>query len=490
MKFCNLNNNFKTKKGELNMKNLKTKVLVVALALCLVAIASLGTMAWFTDSDSVNNDFFIAGSEDNDPDEIFSVDVWEDSTPDDPDGEAKEDSIRFDDVLPGDDLYKEVNIENTGSYDQYIRATVTVTGASVWQKLFGDTYFPLSSLATDLNADFVVDRTVYNADEDTMTYVLYYKNILPAKQGNVVTLFTNVAIPEAMTREDAAALVEDGKFQINVVADAIQTENVGNSAIEAFKTAKMYDEAGEFTVVENAATLAAQLANAAPGTVIDLVENVNYDTVTLDELKDVTIEGAKGARVIIRTDADTKLENVTLKGIEFEYTGATADCGIVIDGNAQIDNLVVDGCTFTGTGAKAGRGLSGFNNNASIVLTNCTFEDLGYPIYAWGGYKSLEIDACTFKNIKSWAVMPQSGFDGDLTVNNCKFVDCLGGGLVKAGTLTAGHTFTFTNNTITGCTIAGDHNWFQFKVSAGTTVISGNTMDGADWTPGTAEGLK
>lgn len=242
--------------------------------------------------------------------------------------------------------------------------------------------------------------------------------------------------------------------------------------------------------VTSVTDLADTLANAKAGTVINLKENTSYGTVTVDELKDVVINGAEGTTVIFKTDANTKLEDVTLTNFDFEYTGATYDCGIVIDANAQIDNLVVDGCTVTGDGSKAGRGLSGANNNATIVLKNCTFKDLGYPVYAWGGYEALTIEGCTFDNIKSWAIMPQSGFDGDLTVTGCTFKNCLGGGLIKAGTLTAGHTFTFTDNTVTNCTIAGDHNWFQFNVSAGTTVISGNTMDGVSWTPGAADGLK
>ncbi|MBE6188074.1 MAG: hypothetical protein E7143_02995 [Rikenellaceae bacterium] len=240
--------------------------------------------------------------------------------------------------------------------------------------------------------------------------------------------------------------------------------------------------------VSEGAALQAALQSVSDAT-INLEAGVNYEAVTVGELKDVTINGAEGSVMIFKTNANTKLENVTLNGVKFEYTGATADCGIVLDANAQIDNLVIDGCTVVGTGAKAGRGLSGYNNNATIVIKNTTFKDLGYPIYAWGGYKALTIENCTFENIKSWAVMPQSGFDGDLTVSGCNFVNCLGGGLVKAGKLTADHTFTFTNNTITGCTIAGDHNWFQFNVSAGTSVISGNTKDGAAWTPGAADGL-
>ena len=241
-------------------------------------------------------------------------------------------------------------------------------------------------------------------------------------------------------------------------------------------------------VVENTDQLASAL-QSAEGCTILLSEGENYGTVAVGELKDVTIKGAEGAVMIFKTDANSKLENVTLKEVNFEYTGATADCGIVINADAQIDNLVVEGCTFAGTGEKKGRGISGLNNNASIKLTGCTFKNLGYPIYAWGSYKSLEIDGCTFDSIVSWAIMPQSGFDGDLTVNGCNFKDCKGG-LVKAGTLTAGHTFTFTNNTVTNSEEHPNRNWFEFKVSNGATVIENNTMDGAAWTPGVAEGLK
>ena len=242
------------------------------------------------------------------------------------------------------------------------------------------------------------------------------------------------------------------------------------------------------TFVDNMDDLATVLANAAAGSTIVLPENVS-STFTIDELKDVTIEGSKNTVMIFNTTAETKIENVTLKKINFKYTSGGSDC-IIINSEAQIDNLVLENCTITGTGEKKGHGLTGFNNNATIEIKNCTFKDMGYPIYAWGGYKALIIENCTFDNIKSWAIMPQSGFDGDLTVTGCNFVNCLGGGLIKAGTLTAGHTFTFTNNTITDCTIAGDHNWFQFNTSAGTTVISGNIKDGVAWTPTATDGLK
>jgi len=245
----------------------------------------------------------------------------------------------------------------------------------------------------------------------------------------------------------------------------------------------------DYVLATTATELKDALENAEEGSTILLQEILNYGTVTIGELKNVTIKGGANTVMTFVTDANTKIENVTLDGVDFVYDGSNVNSGIVINETAQIDNLVVDGCTFTGTGAKAGRGLSGYNNNATIEVRNTTFKDLGYPIYAWGSYENLTVEGCTFEGIKSWAVMPQSGFDGNLTVNGNKFVNCVGG-LVKAGTLTAGHTFTFTNNVITNSAEHPSRNWFEFKTSAGTKVVEGNIKDGVAWTPGDAEGLK
>ena len=103
------------------MKLSKTKVVALALAVCLIAVLSMGSLAWFTDDDSVTNDFFIAGSEDQDPDKVFSVDVWEDKDLLDNGEDKIQDGIEFPAILPGDELFKEVHIENTGAYPQYIR---------------------------------------------------------------------------------------------------------------------------------------------------------------------------------------------------------------------------------------------------------------------------------------------------------------------------------------------------------------------------------
>ena len=69
---------YKFSKEEITMKMTKKKVFLAALAVCLVAIISMSTLAWFSDSDQVNNEFLIADSDDNTADDIFNIDVWED----------------------------------------------------------------------------------------------------------------------------------------------------------------------------------------------------------------------------------------------------------------------------------------------------------------------------------------------------------------------------------------------------------------------------
>ena len=113
---------------------------------------------------------------------------------------------------------------------------------------------------------------------------------------------------------------------------------------------------------------------------------------------------------------------------------------------------------------------------------------MGYGIWSsyGGGYESLEIDTCVFENIKSWSIMPQYGYTGDLTVNNCSFTNC--DGVVKTGAFSG--TFTFTNNTLTNTNGHDGKDSKCFEVNAnGTAVVANNTKDGAAWTPGSAQGL-
>lgn len=224
------------------MKKTKKKVFVVALVVCLLATISMGTLAWFNAQDSVDNQFYIADSDDVTADEIFSVDVYE-YTEESP-NEKVAASATYKEILPGDVLKKEPHVANTGHYDQYVRVFVTVSDAGAWIAAVGEDF-----AIEDVFVGFVADNWDHvskTADEnaDTLTYVLYYKGILDGSDTkndtasgttSDITLFTDVKIPESLTQAQAAAFGADG-FSISVKAQAVQTANMGDSAYAAFQT--------------------------------------------------------------------------------------------------------------------------------------------------------------------------------------------------------------------------------------------------------------
>lgn len=228
------------------MKMTKKKVFVTALAICLVAILSMGSLAWFSAQDSVTNNFYVADSTDNDPDDIFSVDVYEKYDSDgDGDPEEYQRGISYDDILPGDKLDKDAIVKNTGHYDQYIRVIITVSDKAVFKSIVESTGADFDTY--DVRQHFVgfdsskwdlVNSTMDNSGE-SIQYVLYLKDVL--KAGESFSVFTGVEIPEAMTQEHASHFDDDGVwgFNIDVKAQAVQTENVGADAYTAFQTVGM-----------------------------------------------------------------------------------------------------------------------------------------------------------------------------------------------------------------------------------------------------------
>lgn len=418
------------------MKLDKKKVFALALAACLIATLSMGSLAWFTDDDSVTNDFFIAGSEDQNPDDVFSVDVWEDATPEDPDGEEKiQDGIKYPAILPGDDLYKEVNVENTGAYEQYARVIVTVSDAHIWQELHGEVYVPLNKIATDLSGEFQPWSIEYDADADALTYVLYYNHILAVDE--VVNLFTNVAIPEALNRDQAAAMA--GGFQINVVAEAVQTENVGANAAEAFATVGMAIEPGNTTIMANmevsdtvfntenmeinGGTIkadAAGLENSGTAVLTDVkmeagtpadYSNILYagSVTTYDNVEIVSggggIAAVDGAKVIFNSgsvEVNTKSTSgrylfyaegegtvITINGGEFvDFTKTTQNQKRAYVYAGTGTTVYINGGTFGAASTRSGY-TAGIMGDGTVIITGGTF---GFNPSAWvaDGYEAVQ----------------------------------------------------------------------------------------------------
>ena len=215
------------------MKMTKKKVFVTALAICLVAILSMGSLAWFNASDTITNKFKIADSDGNGtPD--FSVDVWENDPENTDSTEKDQDGVTYDDIAPGDKLAKNPTVENTGDYDQWIRVYVTFDDWAVIEAACEN-----QGISSDVRTWLDVNTTAWTADSNatvvknnTVTYVYYYNYKLVKDQTAV--LFNNVTIPGEFEQEDMK--FTSGDFTITVKAEALQADNTGNNAPSAFAT--------------------------------------------------------------------------------------------------------------------------------------------------------------------------------------------------------------------------------------------------------------
>ena len=245
-----------TNRKEHTMKNTKRKIFVAALALSLVAIISAGSLAWFSDSDSVTNNFMVATSDDNTEDDVFSVDVYEEK-----EGGTKEQTgLSYTDVLPGDPLEKKAHVANTGYYDQYIRVIVTISDAPAWQAMLGTDFNDTTLLSCFEGFDQskwnhitteVYDKGTAKLKDDVIRIVMYYNDVLEGDHDSNpgdITVFTGVNIPSVMAQAHAVMFDDDGTegFNIDVVAQAVQTANVvpsstdaGSEAYAAFQTVGM-----------------------------------------------------------------------------------------------------------------------------------------------------------------------------------------------------------------------------------------------------------
>lgn len=214
-------------KGDKKMKLTKKKIVATAVATSLVAILSMGTLAWFNATDSIENEFHVATS-DQDTDPTFSVDVSETT------------GQEYWDVLPGDAIAKDPKVTNTGDYTQWIRVTVTLDNAIAWSlnggslvftELFeGSTYAEIGSVNTVDTKWLLVDNDAIITEGNAVWYLYLNREFAP---GSDEVLFTTVNIPEDFTLDEMKEL-NNGNFNITVKADALQRDNTGDNAVDAF----------------------------------------------------------------------------------------------------------------------------------------------------------------------------------------------------------------------------------------------------------------
>lgn len=236
------------------MKTRSKALLLTLCAVLLVAASVLGTMAYLTSTDSVENTFTVG-----------SVAITLDEAKVDENGEAVTSAERVKGnsykLLPGHTYTKDptVTVEK-GSESSYVRMKVTFNNASDIIALCTDpefaddgptgveNAFPLIRMVNFVEAnaakwdgiipDNMVDTEdmladakyfAYDKTADTLTYYFYYNETVAAPDADVklATLFDSITVPEWATGDQLAAL---NNFKINIVAEAIQADGFANAA--------------------------------------------------------------------------------------------------------------------------------------------------------------------------------------------------------------------------------------------------------------------
>ena len=235
---------------------MKTKSKALLLTLCavlLVAASVLGTMAYLTSTDTVTNTFTVGKVE-------ITLDETDVTNPNGP--RVKANSYK---LMPGTTYTKDPTVTvKAGSEESYVRMKVTFNNAAALMEmlpsagnledftdeeialikkvapiLFLTNYMEVDSVWLPEYTMFGMEKTladpnyfVYDAANDTVTYIFYYPAMVKAKDvaaGDLALepIFTEISLPEHVTGEQLKAL---DNFKITVVAEAIQAGSFDNAA--------------------------------------------------------------------------------------------------------------------------------------------------------------------------------------------------------------------------------------------------------------------
>ena len=209
----------------------RNRILAVALVLCLIAIIGFGSLAYFTADDSVSNKFMTTTSNDpNNPNAaLFALELYETDVTDP--SKTTDVGNTYSDILPGEEVKKDPTVKNTGLYPQWVRLKITATKASEWNTACSAHGIDdLAKIFGEFNDKWDREEITPDTTNNTLTYVYYLNDVL--KPGETSTIFKTVTIPAEFTVANMETLRE---FELNIVAEAIQSEHTGDTAQEAFE---------------------------------------------------------------------------------------------------------------------------------------------------------------------------------------------------------------------------------------------------------------
>lgn len=173
----------------------KLSLIITAGALSALLIVG-GTLAWFTDTKDATNTFQMGN---------VAIDLLENGNTDYDGG------LEFDNIVPGDELDKEVKVMNRGSVDSYIRLLLTTGYTEGTPQIDGQ------DLSYNLLELLNINSTNWTLHSDGY----YYYNGALASGATSELLFDTVTIPTSWGNEMALA-----DFFIDIEVEAIQARNI------------------------------------------------------------------------------------------------------------------------------------------------------------------------------------------------------------------------------------------------------------------------
>lgn len=210
---------------------MKKKIVSLALAVCLLAIAAVGTLAYFTDKTDTKDNTFTVGKVDIDLTETSEADEDEGILA----GVATDDGFKYDNIVPGSKYAKEpvITVEDD-SQDAHVFAVLTISNYAELMNMVNkaNELGEANITTTALNETFLFgtdgldDGTLMGGkmNDDGSLSLLYYFGVKSAKDS--ITLFEGVQIPEGLDKS-LSEITE--AVDLSVTAYAIQEENVADA---------------------------------------------------------------------------------------------------------------------------------------------------------------------------------------------------------------------------------------------------------------------
>ena len=179
---------------------MKKKLLSIAIVVSVLAVAAMGTLAYFTDTDTAHNEITMGN---------VGIVLHEE----DGEGNAFEDPIG---VMPGDEIAKVVTVENDGANAVWVRVFITLALTDA------------DGEAMEMPEELIT--VVYNTEDwtyDEEADVWYFDAVLEPGE-TTAPVITDVQFDIEMGNEYMNAMLA-----IDVDAQAVQAANNGETAQEA-----------------------------------------------------------------------------------------------------------------------------------------------------------------------------------------------------------------------------------------------------------------